>query len=157
MKKLGLIILICLTTSCSTQTHYHPSDVDFEQSSESTQGLYTRARLRKQENVQPVSKTPDENSSKLKEYKNNWLYGHGLGKTLTNVGMVAIFPPYAIYVLGNAGTQLLGYEPYYVSDALPESTRKPVLKAYNGVTSVPGRISAGIAGEEFREIDEEEK
>ena len=68
---------------------------------------------------------------------------------MLNVGTVVLFPPYALYLLGNAGVAFAGYEPMYVTDALPEPARKEVLGLYNGVTGVPGRLNALVAGERF--------
>ncbi len=70
---------------------------------------------------------------------------------MANVGTVVVFPPYALYLLGNAGLALAGYEPLYVTDALPGEARDAALTVYDGITSVPGRIAAGVAGEEFSE------
>ena len=50
---------------------------------------------------------------------------------------------------GNAGIALAGYDPLYVTDALPDSARTGVLSAYNEVTSVPGRINAAMMREKF--------
>lgn len=68
---------------------------------------------------------------------------------MLNIGTVVVFPPYALYLLGNAGVAFAGYEPLYVTDALPEPARKEVLGFYNGVTGVPGRVNALVAGEPY--------
>lgn len=68
---------------------------------------------------------------------------------MLNVGTVVLFPPYALYLLGNAGVAFAGYEPLYVTDALPEPAKKEVLGLYNGVTGVPGRLNALVAGERY--------
>ena len=78
-----------------------------------------------------------------------WFYGQGLGVTTLNIGTAVVFPPYALYLLGNAGLQLAGYDPLYVTDALPEKPREGVMTIYNAVTSTPGQITSTIAGAEF--------
>ena len=92
----------------------------------------------------------DEDSTALLEkYGHHWLYGNGFGRTMVNIGTVVAFPPYALYLLGNAGLALAGYEPLYVTSALPDEARDATLDVYDGITSVPGRIAATVAGEEF--------
>jgi hypothetical protein len=93
---------------------------------------------------------PEEAGEQLQLAGRNWLYGNGFGKTVINVGTVVLFPPYALYLLGNAGLALAGYETLSISDALPDRERGYVQKAYNGITSVPGRLSAVLANEEYR-------
>ena len=93
--------------------------------------------------------TSDELSQQLAVAGHRWFYGQGIGTTMLNVGTVVLFPPYALYLLGNAGVAFAGYEPLYVTDALPEPAKKEVLGLYNGVTGVPGRLNALVAGERF--------
>ena len=85
----------------------------------------------------------------LREFGHRWFYGHGLGRTIANVGTTVAFPPYAIYILGNAGLSLAGYEQLWVTSALPEPVKRYTLLVYDGITSVPGRIAAAVSGEEF--------
>jgi len=89
----------------------------------------------------------------LGEVGENWLYGSGLGKAVVNVAGVVVFPPYAIYLLGNGLISALGYEPLYVTDALPDKERDDYNEAYESVTSVPGRLTAAVASEEYRSSD----
>ena len=93
--------------------------------------------------------TPEELNGALKEAGSQWLYGPGLGQTATNVGTVVVFPPYALYLLGNAGLSLAGFEQLYITKLLPQAPRKHVLDFYDGITSVPGRLSALVAGKEY--------
>ncbi len=79
----------------------------------------------------------------------DWVFGGGLGRTALNIGTVVVFPPYAFYMLGNAGIALAGYDPLYVTDALPGPARDGVLGVYNEVTSLPGRINAAVLREHF--------
>lgn len=99
--------------------------------------------------VKPVPK--EELETEFKNAGKDWFFGHGLGSTLLNVGGIVIFPPYALYLLGNAGLQLFGYSPLYVTDALPEPVHEPVMSVVDGVTGAPGRFNAIIFDEEFRE------
>jgi hypothetical protein len=94
--------------------------------------------------------SPDAASSVFSEMGENWLYGPGLGQTALNVGAMVVFPPYAIYVLGNSVLSMSGYEPLYVTDLLPEGERDEVNLMYDEVTTAPGRVSAALAGKEFR-------
>jgi hypothetical protein len=86
----------------------------------------------------------------LKESGANWLYGQGFGATLLNVGGIILFPPYALYLLMNAGISVSGYEPLYITNVLPEEPRETYHEAYDAVTSVPGRVAATVAGESYR-------
>lgn len=100
------------------------------------------------------SRPPD--GEQLEQAAESWFYGPGLGRTMLNVGTVVVFPPYALYLLGNAGLALAGYEPLEMTDALPEQPREYVVAAYDGVVSVPGRITAMVAGRDFSGSQEPE-
>jgi len=93
--------------------------------------------------------TPDELEVILAEEGEKWFYGPGLGRTMLNVGTIVAFPPYAIYLVGNAGLKYAGYDPLYVTDLLPEEPREGVLEVYDGVTSVPGRLTSAASGRDF--------
>jgi hypothetical protein len=95
--------------------------------------------------------TGEEANEMLKREGRNWFYGRGLGATMLNVGACIIFPPYLLYLVFNGGMQLAGEEPLYVTDALPPSTKEVALGAYEGVVSVPGKVTSAVADEEFRE------
>jgi len=95
--------------------------------------------------------TPEEASEELSKQGEDWLFGKGLGSTTLNVATCVIFPPYVLYLVANAGLQMAGYEPIYITDAVPEPAKKQIDAVYDGVVSVPGRIAATAAGEEFRE------
>lgn len=81
----------------------------------------------------------------MAESGRRWFFGGGIGQTMANAGTVALFPPYALYLLGNIGLSVCGLEPLYITDALPE----PVAELHRVVIEVPGRINAIILGEEF--------
>lgn len=97
--------------------------------------------------------SPEKAQGVLSEMGENWLYGPGLGQTALNVGAMVVFPPYAIYVLGNSVLSMSGYEPLYVTDLLPDEERSEVNEMYDEVTTAPGRVSASLAGKEFRTKD----
>jgi hypothetical protein len=94
---------------------------------------------------------PEVVKAQLQEQGRNWLYGHGVGRTILNVGTVIAFPPYGLFLLGNAGLQIAGYQPVDVTKAFPEKVSKPLNIAYDEITSVPGRLNAVVAGEQFRD------
>lgn len=98
---------------------------------------------------EPLS--PEETEGLLGEVGTNWFYGQGLGETALTAGTIFLFPPYAIYVAGNAILNVSGYEEIRVTDALPEEGKESWNAVYEGVTSVPGRVTAGVSGEEFRD------
>jgi len=93
---------------------------------------------------------PEKSEELLNEVGSNWLYGEGLGETALAAGSVVFFPPYAIYMLGNGILSLSGYEPIYVSDALPDEERDQWQDTYRSVVSGPGRLTSAVAGHEFR-------
>lgn len=93
---------------------------------------------------------PEKAGEAAKEVGKNWLYGPGLGSAAVNVGAIMVFPPYALYVLGNGVLNVAGYEGYYWSDMLPEEEKQQYITFYDSVTGGPGRIAAAVAGKEFR-------
>ncbi|MDC0357914.1 hypothetical protein OAO01_03790 [Oligoflexia bacterium] len=103
--------------------------------------------------LQQISKqklSPEESKELLGDVGGNWLYGQGLGNTALTIGTIALFPPYALYVLGNSALSLSGYKTVELSDALPEEGKANWGRFYDGVTSGPGRFTAALAGEEYR-------
>ncbi len=94
--------------------------------------------------------TPEESNELAGEVGGNWLYGQGFGEALVSIGGIVLFPPYAIYLLGNGAISLSGYEPLYVTNLLPEAPRDGYNQFYDTVTSGPGRLSASFARKEYR-------
>ncbi len=88
---------------------------------------------------------------KLEGMKDWWLYGPGIGRTMLNVGTTIIFPPYALFLLTNAGLSISGYETIKPIEALPDRTKELANKTYNNIASVPGRFSAYLADREYVE------
>lgn len=117
-----------------------------EQNPDSSDGELDRLAIQATQKPMP----PEKSKELINEVGSNWLYGQGVGETALNIGTVVAFPPYALYLLGNAALSLSGYEPIEISDALPNEERDEWHKIYNGVTEGPGRMSAALAGEEFR-------
>ena len=106
------------------------------------------SKLLKQSISEPL--TPENTNQLLNEVGSNWLYGQGMGETAATVGTIVIFPPYALWVIGNAALQLSGEEPIEVSKMLPEESGKVWRTTYDEITSVPGRTTAAVSGEEYR-------
>lgn len=93
---------------------------------------------------------PEQAQSVMSEAGQNWLYGQGFGATAVNVGGIVLFPPYAVYVLGNALIGAAGYEELYVTKLLPKEDEDHYNAFYGSVVSVPGRVAASMAGKEYR-------
>lgn len=96
---------------------------------------------------------PEKTGELVGKVGGNWLYGQGVGETALTVGTIFAFPPYAIYVLGNGALSLAGYRQLRVTDALPDDARDGWNSVYDGVTGAPGRVTAAVAGKEYREKD----
>jgi hypothetical protein len=127
------ILLFFILTSCSLLEKEEPSE----------QPLDIKTAVSK-----PLP--PEKTKELLNETGSNWFYGQGLGETAVTAGAIFAFPPYAIYVVGNGVLSLSGYKQIRVSNALPEEERESYNSAYDSVTSAPGRMTAAIAGKEFR-------
>jgi hypothetical protein len=86
----------------------------------------------------------------ISEIGGNFAYGPGLGDAAVQVGTVVVFPPYALYLLGNAVLSLSGYEPVTVASLLPEKQGKAWSRTYDSAVSGPGKVVAAMAGHEYR-------
>lgn len=93
---------------------------------------------------------PEKAKEVLSEIGQNFAYGPGLGDAALNVGTAVVFPPYAIYLLGNALLSFSGYEPVTVASLLPEEDGKAWSRTYDSVVSGPGKVVAAVAGREYR-------
>jgi len=86
----------------------------------------------------------------LSEVGGNFAYGPGLGDAALQVGTAVVFPPYALYLLGNAVLSVSGYEPVTVASMLPEESGKAWSRTYDSAVSGPGKVVAAMAGHEYR-------
>ena len=86
--------------------------------------------------------TPDETGEFLSTAAGNWAYGQGLGDTAAKVGTSIVFPPFLVAWLGSAVVEMAAYE-----IKTPESFNR----VYEGVTSIPGHVTAKVAGVDFRD------
>ena len=145
-KKLLFTFIFFVACSPSKEPVLHHSEVNTRSAKQSP---INQSRNSTEEFGPEISKNKDP-QTELKAYGNRWLYGPGFGRTAANVGTTVAFPPYAIYLLANAGLQLAGFRQLYITDALPETPRGALNEVYAGITSVPGRLAALIAGKKYR-------
>lgn len=94
---------------------------------------------------------PEKAAETVSEIGKNWFYGHGFGETMVAVGIIAAFPPYAIYALGNAALEYSGVQPLYVTNLLPARERYVWRNTFDTLVSGPGRLAASANGEQFRD------
>ena len=141
--KKGVVLVFCVAfaAGCGVLKEQDPASEDQE-----------LARIALEAAKHPLP--PEKTKQVLSETGQNWLYGQGLGETALNVGAIVVFPPYALFLAGNAVVSLSGYEPVRFSDALPGEGKKEWTDMYNGVAAGPGRLAAAVAGEEFRTPEE---
>jgi hypothetical protein len=97
--------------------------------------------------------TLEESNKLTDEVGGNFLYGQGFGEALVNIGGIVIWPPYAIYVLGNSAISLSGYNRLHVTNLLPEPIKDSYNTGYDFITSGPGRLAASIGEQEYRNQD----
>ena len=164
---IALTFVISGCTTQSTVTHEHSNAISNKQSkNQIEENKINRAelgdskekaeepkasletKLLQQSMKEPLS--PENTSDLIDEVGSNWLYGQGMGETAATVGTIVVFPPYALWVIGNAALQLSGEEPIEVSKILPEESGKVWRTTYDEITSVPGRTTAAVSGEEYR-------
>ena len=144
MKNKYLILAILTLINCACTVQKASSKSSFSNETWRTDTPPSVGEIAKAVN----EKTVDD---KLEGMKDWWLYGPGMGRTMLNVGTTIIFPPYALYLLTNAGLSLSGYETIKPVEILPEEPKEIVNNTYDQVTSVPGRISALIGSREYLE------
>lgn len=94
--------------------------------------------------------TPEQSKVLLGEIGNSWLYGDGIGKATATIGSIALFPPYALWVLANSVISLSGYEELSLLEVLPKEEKQEARALYSSVVSSPGRVAAALAGKEYR-------
>ncbi len=135
--KYVLLVTLLFEGGCSVANEQQPPSEEQE-----------LARIAFEVSKKPL--TPDQTEDVLAESGRSFIYGQGLGEAVLNIGTVVVFPPYALFLLGNAAASLAGYEPINISDALPDEERKEWGEVYDGVTSAPGQLAATVAGEDFQ-------
>lgn len=96
---------------------------------------------------------PEKAKEVLSELGQNFAYGPGLGDAALNIGTAVVFPPYAIYLLGNVLLSVSGYEPVTVASLLPQEQGQAWSNTYDSVVSGPGKVVAAMAGREYRSRD----
>jgi hypothetical protein len=94
--------------------------------------------------------TGEQSMEVLGTAASGWWHGQGLGETILQAGTVVAFPPYALMVLGNGALNMAGYESIGVSSFLDDESRKVWLDGFGNVTSGPGRLTASLAGKEYK-------
>jgi len=143
--KYTLIIAILLTstlTSCGPQNYLRNKSV---QETDILSPQYTKELITGEQKAPNVEQAKRELDTQL----GKWFYGHGFGRSLLNVGTIVVFPPWALYLSGNAGIELAGYEPLRITSIFPDKPRDGILDLYDGITSVPGRLNATVANKTF--------
>lgn len=123
--------------------------VAYQQPDAHISGYHTGA----QPSASSVRSNKDSSPPTPSELGRKWFYGAGLGRSLLNVGTSIAFPPYALYLLGNAGLEVSGLPTLYVSNALPKRPKSFIMSFYDGITSVPGRLTALASGTEYNESE----
>lgn len=131
LQLVALTMLLCTMTACG---------VIKKKPESSTDGLVFKSK----------DIPPEKANEILNEVGGNFAYGPGLGDAAVNIGTVVAFPPFAVYLLGNAVLSLSGYEPITVSSLLPDKDGEQWSDTYDTVVSVPGRFVAAMAGHEYR-------
>jgi len=94
--------------------------------------------------------SPQQAEAVLDEVGTSFIYGPMLGETAANIGAVVLFPPYGLYLIGNAILSLSGYETVAVSSLLSKQAGESWNGALDTVFSLPGRVVAAVAGREAR-------
>ena len=122
-------------------------------------GIINKRQENKPSGFDVVGKSMSNDQAKqvLKEVGKNFAYGPGLGDAALNIGTAVVFPPYALYLLGNAALSVSGYEPITVASMLPEEQGQQWSQTYDSLVSGPGKVVAAISGHEYRrrEVGEE--
>lgn len=158
-------LLLALTTSCSSVNGSSSHNIKFLNEDSRNQALNSpqenenkpeedqqlTARLQKMAS-KPL--TPDQTSELVDTAAGNFFYGPSLGETaLDIIGMIA-FPPYAVVVAGNSALSLAGYKPLSIKRVLPDDVAKGYTEATDTIYSGPGRVVAGVSGNQYRKRDE---
>jgi hypothetical protein len=95
--------------------------------------------------------SPEEHNELLQETSRNIFYGETLGRAAVAAGATIIFPPAAIYWFSNLALDLAGYETIGPASFMPEEAGKEAESLYLAIVSLPGKIVATAAGQNFRD------
>lgn len=144
----NILLLGCTFEPLKPVEHSYDHESESKKPYAEDEKVPLEAKLMKSSLKEPLS--PEDTNELLNEVGSNWLYGQGMGETAATIGTIVVFPPYALWVLGNAALQLSGEEPVEVSKMLPEESGKIWKNTYDEIVSVPGRTTAAVVGEEYR-------
>ena len=146
---LHLVLLVTLMTGCSIPAGQQQNNPDLKFVNDTQHCSESWCNQVGSIVTNPEQVTQESLETNMATGISKWFYGKGLGTTTLNIGTAFAFPPYALYLLGNAGLQLAGFSPLYITDALPETPRTGVLTVYDTITATPGHITSAIAGAEY--------
>lgn len=95
--------------------------------------------------------TPEESKKILSTAGDSVVYGPGIGDLTLKTASVILFPPYGLYLLGQAVWGLsTGDRAPEITDLLPDEDKKTWDSTYTEIVSGPGRVNAAFAGKEFK-------
>lgn len=138
----GVLILCSAICGCSSWRLHQDQNAKSSSSSE-------LARLNLE---RPL--TPKEAELVLHTAKDSVVYGPSLGDVTLKVVSGILFPPYGIYLLGRGGWEMAtGTRAPEVTDILPDKDKQMWDATYDDIVSTPGRVSAALAGKEFKTKD----
>ncbi len=143
----AILLSVTLLVACSSRSYSPKTEVSLQSQKMKFNKVPSIPALLSGEVVPPE---PKETQMALKKAGKAWFFGRGLGKTAINITGIVLFPPYGLYLLGNAGLELAGVGGVYPSQVLPDGPRKHVEDFYGSVCDIPGLITSSVAGVEFQ-------
>lgn len=143
-----LLVHLTLISACS-----HRNELSMLHQEETELQSETRWTTERPPSIKEVTDAVKNNTAneKMEAMGDWWFFGPGIGHTILNLGSVVVFPPYALYLLGNATLALTGNEPVRIIDIFPSGPKEVVNEAIDGVCSVPGRMTSLIASRPYVE------
>lgn len=139
-----IIIVLCFLAVCS--------GCSSSRSQQQTHHASATAELARLNLEHPL--TPAESEKVLRTAKDSVMYGSTLGDVSFKLVSGILVPPYGIYLLGRGAWELVsGTKAPEVTDILPEKDKQMWDATYDDIVSAPGRVSAALAGKEFRTSD----
>jgi len=85
----------------------------------------------------------------LKDYFNNWFYGQGVGETGLKVFSSFTFPPIFMALTANTLLDIFTGKKVEIHKSLGPDLGPVWKNTYDGITSIPGRITSIISGVEY--------